>query len=131
MIDNCELKKLLGQSKVEYARYLDGKDDDALAEAGELLWECLKAHIAQVTNTKTDNINTLAEATAQMGEAYNQLFCHCCHFHSWYVGGVPNDFAAEKKLYLKSAGSLEKIIENQGKPRRTKKQELENATEAI
>ena len=43
------LEKLLGQSKEEYAKYLANGETDVLAEAGELLWECLKADLAQVT----------------------------------------------------------------------------------
>ena len=131
MIYNNELRKLLGQSKEAYAQYLESKDGDALAEAGELLWECLKVNIAQVNKTKTDNINALRAAAAQLGEAYNQLFDHSYHFHSWYLGAVPNDFAAEEKLYLKTVKTLEKITKNIGNKCRTKKQELENAASAI
>jgi hypothetical protein len=131
MMDNLELKKLLGQSKAEYAKYLECGDSDTLAEAGELLWECLKADVAQVTSVKTDNFNELMKAAAKMGENRNQLFYHCYHFHSWYLGGVPSDFEVEKKLYLKSVKSLENIIKNRESKKRGKKRELENATEAI
>ena len=131
MIENNVLHKLLSQSKEEYAKYLDNGESDVLAEAGELLWECLKAGISQVIEMKTENVNALKAAADQMGETYNQLFFQCYHFHSWYAGGVPNDFAAEKKLYLKTAKSLENIIKNREKSRRTKKQKMENAAEAI
>lgn len=126
MIENKELKKLLGQSKEEYAKYLENGESDSLAEAGELLWECLKADIAEVTNTKNNNINALMVAATQKGENYNQLFYHCSHFHSWYLGGgVPNDFAAERKLYLKTAKTLQKILER-GNARKEKRKVLEN-----
>jgi hypothetical protein len=120
-------KKLLGQSKMEYAKFLENKDVDVLAEAGELLWESLKSHLEQETNTKTNNFQTLTKTASQMGERFNKLFFHCYHFHSWYSGvGVPNDFKAEKKLYLESVKSLEKIV-GKGKTRPTKR-ELKKAT---
>ena len=120
-------KKLLGQSKKEYAKFLEKQDVDILAEAGELLWESLKAHLEQETNTKTNSFQTLTKIAARMGERFNTLFFHCYHFHSWYSGvGVPNDFPAEKKLYLESAKSFEKII-SKGKIR-PKKREIEKAT---
>lgn len=131
MTNDYEIKKLLSQSKEAYAKYVECNKVDDLAEAGELLWECLKANIAQVTNTKTDNVNELRRAAAPMGEIYNQLFFHCNHFHSLYLGdGVSNDFAAEKKLYQKSVRSLEKIIKNKVNCAKNRKR-LENATEAI
>jgi len=111
MIDDNEIKKLLGQSKTEYANFLKHSKSDDLAEAGELLWECFRTDIAQVTNTKIDDINALIAAANQMGEPFNELFFHCYHFHSWYLGGgVPNDFETEKKLYEKSVKSLERIM---------------------
>lgn len=126
---NDDPEKLLSQSKEQYSKYLESQDSDILAEAGELLWECVKAHIAQETNLKTNNLKTLTNTVSQMGERFNKLFFHCYHFHSWYLGvGVPNDFGAERKLYLESAKSLEKIISNEGNSKRTKKRELEKAT---
>jgi hypothetical protein len=132
MTNNLELIKLLKQSRSEYKNYLNGGKDDALAEAGELLWECLKANIAQVTNAKIDNNNALKAAAASMGEQFNQLFFHCYHFHSWYSGGgVPNNFEAEEKIYLESFKSVEKFVNNKRSSQRTKERELENAAEAI
>lgn len=130
MVDNNFLKKLLGQSKEEYAKYLENGVSDDLAEAGELLWECMKADIVQAANMKIGNVNALKLAVVKRGEAYNQLFYQCYHFHSWYVGGVPNDFAVEKKLYLKTVKSLETLIKNRANGRRTK-QAMENAVAAI
>jgi hypothetical protein len=129
MSNNDDPEKLLSQSKEQFAKYLESQDSDVFAEAGELLWESLKANMVQETNIKTNNFKTLTMAASQMGERFNKLFFHCCHFHSWYLGiGVPNDFAAEKKLYLESVKSLEKIIRNKGNNRRTRKKELEKAT---
>ncbi len=129
MSNNDDPEKLLGQSKEEYAKFLINQDSDVLAEAGELLWESLKAHIVQETNLKTNSVKTLTKAASLMGERFNTLFFHCYHFHSWYLGvGVPNDFVAEKKLYLESVRSLEKIVNNEGKSHKTKKRELEKAT---
>jgi hypothetical protein len=126
MINNNDPEKLLGQSKEEYAKYLENGESDSLAEAGELLWECLKADIAEVTNAKKNNINALMVAAAQRGETYNQLFYRCSHFHSWYLGGgVPNDFVAKRKLYLKTAKTLQKILER-GNGRKAKRKVLEN-----
>jgi hypothetical protein len=131
MIDDSEIKKLLEQSKTEYANYLKLDKEDALAEAGELLWECFRASVAQITNIKIDNINELMATTTQMGEPFNQLFFRCYHFHSWYSGGgVPNNFEAEKKIYIESVRSVEKIVKNKRNSQRTKKQKLETATEA-
>jgi hypothetical protein len=130
MIENDVLGKLLGQSKDEYVKYLANGETDVLAEAGELLWECLKADLSQVLVMKNDDINALMAAAAQMGETYNQLFYQCYHFHSWYVGGVPSDFVLEKKLYLKTVKSIEKLVKNRGKSRKTKKRNLEDAIEA-
>lgn len=131
MVDNSFLKKLLGQSKEEYSKYLQNGVTDNLAEAGELLWECVKADIAQASNMKLDNVNALKSAVAKKGEAYNQLFYQCFHFHSWYVGGVPNDFVVEKKLYLKTVKSLETLIKNRGESKTTQKKVMENTIEAI
>lgn len=126
---NDDPEALLGQSKEQYGKFLVSQDSDVLAEAGELLWESLKAYIAQVTNTKISNVKTLTNTAAQMGENFNKLFFHCSHFHSWFLGvGVPNDFTAEKKLYVEAEKSLEKIIRNAGKIRGTKKKEIETAT---
>ena len=130
MVDNNFLK-LLGQSKEEYTKYLENGVSDDLAEAGELLWECLKADIVQAANMKIDNVNALKLAVIKRGEAYNQLFYQCYHFHSWYVGGVPNDFSVEEKLYLKTAKSLETLIKNRENSKRTKKQLIENIATAI
>jgi hypothetical protein len=128
MTAKTDPEMLLGQSKEEYAKYLKCQDNDFLAEAGELLWESLKAYIIQETNTKTSNIKTLTMATSQLGETVNQLFFRCYHFHSWYSGGgVPNDFTTEKKLYLESAKSLEKML-NEVNCQRTKPQELKKIT---
>jgi len=67
-----------------------------------------------------------------MGEPFNELFFHCYHFHSWYLGGgVPNDFETEKKLYEKSVKSLERIMMKRKNNRWTRKQKIENAAEAI
>jgi hypothetical protein len=119
--------KLLGQSKMEYAKFLENQDVDVLAEAGELLWESLKAHLEKETNTKTNNLQTLTKTASQRGEEINKLFFHCYHFHSWYSGvGVPHDFPAEKKLYLESVKSLERIISKD--KIRPKKREIEKAT---
>ncbi len=123
--------KLLDQSKIEYAKYLESGESDALAEAGELLWECVKADLVHVTSMKTDNVNALMRAVAPMGEIYNQLFYHSYHFHSWYVGGVPNDFALEKKLYLETVKSLETLKRNRENSKRTKKQVTENMVVVI
>ncbi|MGD6934660.1 MAG: hypothetical protein ACQCN5_10690 [Candidatus Bathyarchaeia archaeon] len=102
---------LLIQSKQEYAKFLKSKDLDVFAEAGELLWESLKAYLMQATKQKLDGVRAMENIAGQMGEVYNELFFHCQHFHSWYLGvGVPNDFAAEKKLYTQSLQILEKII---------------------
>jgi hypothetical protein len=128
---NNNFFKLLGQSKEEYTKYLESGESDALAEAGELLWECVKVDLAQVTSMKTDNVNALITAVGQMGEIYNTLFYHCYNFHSWYMGGVPNDFALEKKLYLKTVKSLETVIKNREDSKRTKKQVIENIVGAI
>jgi len=125
MLDNQELKKLLGQSESEYAKFLMHNDVEAFAEAGELLWECFKLYITRITNKKTDNLNDLRKAASQLGEEYNLLFDRCYHFHCWYEGAVPNDFEAEKQLYLKTSQSLEKTMRNKGKIRRTKRPELE------
>lgn len=131
MIENNAIKELLEQSKTEYANYLKHGEGDALAEAGELLWECLRANLAQVTKIEIDNINALMAAVAQMGEPFNQLFFRCYHFHSWYSGGgVPNNFEAEEKMYLESFSSVEKMVKNKANSLRTKKQKLERA-EAI
>lgn len=131
MIDDNEIKKLLAQSKLEYANYLEHGESDALAEAGELLWECFRANVAQITNVKIDNINALKATVANMGEPVNQLFFRCYHFHSWYSGGgVPNNFEAEKKIYIESLKSVEKIVKNRINSQRTKTQKLENAAEA-
>jgi hypothetical protein len=111
MNNDDDPKKLLGQSKEEYAKFLENQDVDILAEAGELLWKSLKAHLEQETNTKTNNFQALTKTASRMGERFNKLFFHCYHFHSWYSGvGVPNDFTAEKKLYSESVKSLEKIV---------------------
>lgn len=129
MNDVDDPEKLLGQSKEQYAKFLESQNSDFLAEAGELLWESLKAHIAQRTNTKTNNFKILTNAASRMGKPFNELFFHCLHFHSWYSGvGVPNNFVAEEKLYSKSVKSLEKIISNKRNKRRTEKRELEKAT---
>ncbi len=131
MINDNEIKKLLEQSKIEYMNYLKEGEEDALAEAGELLWDCFRANISQATNTKIDNINALMASVAKMGEPFTQLFYHCYHFHSWYSGGgKPNNFEAEKKIYIESFKSVEKILKNKRNSHRTKKQ-LENAAEAI
>jgi len=82
MVDNSFLKKLLGQSKEEYSKYLENGMSDDLAEAGELLWECMKADISRASNMKIDIVNALKSAVAKRGEAYNQLFYRCYHFHS-------------------------------------------------
>ena len=112
---------LLSQSKWQYAKFLENKDTDVFAEAGEMLWEALKAHLIQTANVKTSNYKTLTNVASQMGEPFNELFFHCYHFHSWYRGeGVPNNLAAEKKLYSKSVKSFEKIICG-----KTNKRELE------
>jgi hypothetical protein len=129
MVDNNFLK-LLGQSKEEYTKYLENGVSDDLAEAGELLWECLKADIVQAANMKIDNVNALKLAVIKRGEAYNQLFYQCYHFHSWYVGGVPNDFVMEEKLYLKTIKSLEALLKNRANGRRAK-HAMENAVAAI
>lgn len=131
MIVNNEIEKFLGLSKELYAKYLESGEGDALSEAGELLWEGLKTDIAQVANTKTENIQTLTKAATQMGETYIQLFFHCYHFHSWYVHGVPNNIMAEKKLYQKSVKSLEKILKNRTNRRYPRKQKLKIAADAI
>ncbi|XHH08136.1 MAG: hypothetical protein ACFCUE_11250 [Candidatus Bathyarchaeia archaeon] len=103
-------KFLLGQSKQEYAKFLKSQDVDVFAEAGELLWESLKAYLDEATQ-KNNGAKALATIANQMGDAFNELFFHCQHFHSWYSGvGVPNDFPAEKKLYTQSLATLEKII---------------------
>jgi hypothetical protein len=47
------------------------------------------------------------------------------------MGGVPNDFALEKKLYLKTVKSLETVIKNREDSKRTKKQVIENIVGAI
>jgi len=103
---------LLGQSKQEYAKFLKSQDVDVFAEAGELLWESFKAYLTQSTNiTKIDGAKAFAKLASQMGEVFNELFFHCQHFHSWYIGeGVPTDYVAEKKLYTRSLNTLEKII---------------------
>ena len=132
MINDSEIKKLLEQSKKEYANYLKHGEEDALAEAGNLLWECFRANIAQITNIKIDNIKALKSAVAQMEEPVNQLFFRCYHFHSWYSGGgVPNNFEAEKKIYIESFKSVEKIVENKINNQRMSKQKLEKSAEAI
>ena len=129
MINNDDPRRLLGQSKEQYAKFLESKDNDVLAEAGELLWESLKAHITQMTNSKTDNFKTLTNAASKMGEPFNELFFHCLHFHSWYLGvGVPNNFAAEEKLYSESVQSLEKIINENGHSQRARKRPLEKVS---
>ena len=111
MVENGDIEKLLGQSKDAYARYLENGEGDALAEAGELLWECLKAEIVEAANTKIANFNALKTEADLRGETYSQLFFRCHHFHSWYFeGGVPNNFAAEKKLYIETAKTLRKIL---------------------
>ena len=131
MFDIDILKKLLGQSQEEFSKYLENGESDVFAEAGELLWECMKIDVAQVIGRETDNINALKSAVSQMGETYNQLFYQCYHFHSWYIGGVPNDFALEKKLYLKTAKSLEKLIKNRETNRKIKKKAIENVALAV
>jgi hypothetical protein len=132
MIVDNEIKKLLEQSKAVYSNYLKLGEEDSLAEAGELLWECVRASVAQITNIKIDNINALMSAATKMGEPFNQLFFRCYHFHSWYSGGgVPNNFEAEKRIYIESFRSVEKIVKNNKNSHRTKKQRLEAATEAI
>jgi hypothetical protein len=122
MIENDILRKLLGQSRGEYAKYLADGETDFLAEAGELLWQCLKADITQSNFMEKDNLTALKAAAAQMGETYNQLFYQCYHFHSWYTGGVPNDFVLEKKLYLKTAKSVETLIKNRENNRINKRE---------
>ncbi len=125
-----EFTKLLSQSKEAYSKYLDRNEVEDLAEAGEFLWECLKFKIAQLNNMKTANISALREASAQMGEVFNQLFFHCYHFHSWYLMGVLNDLETEKKLYLESVRTLENIINNKENSRKTKKK-IEKSTEQM
>jgi hypothetical protein len=111
MSSNESPQMLLNQSKIQYGKFLKNRDNDVLAEAGELLWESLKAHLAQVTNTKTSNLKTLTKTASQMGEVFNELFFHCYHFHTWYIGdGVLNDYRTENNLYLQSVGVLEQII---------------------
>jgi hypothetical protein len=103
---------LLGQSKQVYAKFLKSQDVAVFAEAGELLWGSFKAYLKQATDMqKIDGAKALAKIASQMGEVYNELFFHCQHFHSWYIGeGVPTDYVAEKKLYTQSFNTLEKII---------------------
>lgn len=122
MTENNILKRLMGQSKDEYAKYLANGETDVLAEAGELLWQCLKADIAQSRFMEKDNLTALKSAAAQMGETYNQLFYQCYHFHSWYTGGVPSDFVLEEKLYLKTAKSMETLIKNRENSRINKRE---------
>jgi len=62
MINDNEIKKLLRQSKIEYANYLKLGEGDDLVQAGELLWECFRANIAQVTHTKIANFNQKVQA---------------------------------------------------------------------
>ncbi len=91
----------------------------------------MKVDIVQVNGLKTDNVNALKTAVGQMGEIYNTLFYHCYHFHSWYVGGVPNDFALEKKIYLKTVKSMETVMKNREDNKRTKKRGAKNIVVAI
>ena len=127
MIENKDIEKLLGQSKDAYDRFLENGESDALAEAGELLWECLKAELNQEANAKIENFNALKTEADLRGEKYSQLFFRCHHFHSWYFeGGVPNNFVAEKKLYIVTAKTLQKILEDKNS-RKIKKQAIENA----
>ena len=69
MVDNIFLKKLLGQSKEEYCKYLENGISDDLAEAGELLWECMKTDISQDSNLKNDNVHALKSAAAKRGKS--------------------------------------------------------------
>ena len=126
MIENRDIEKLLGQSKDAYAKYLENGEAEGLAEAGKLLWECLKAELSQTAIAKTYNLNALKEEANLRGEMVSQLFFRCHHFHSWYFeGGVPNNVAAEKKLYLGTLNSLQKILENKH-ILKAKKQAIEN-----
>src|SRR5208337_2264214 len=118
-IEDKDIEKLLGQSQEEYVKYLENGESDALAEAGELLWECLKVDMSKAAKTKADNINALMAAAALKGDDFTQLFYRCFHFHSWYAeGGVPNDFVLEKKLYKETAKTLQGMIENNEKARK-------------
>jgi hypothetical protein len=118
MSNNDSAQMLLSQSKEKYVNFIENKDSDVLVEAGELLWESLKAHLAKITNTKTSNIKTLTKTASQMGEVFNELFFYCYHFHSWYLGdGISNDYIAEKKLYLQSVDEVEQIIQKAGLPK--------------
>ena len=129
MINNDDPRRLLGQSKEQYAKFLESKDNDVLAEAGELLWESLKAHIIQTGNIKVSNLKILTKAASEMGETYSTLFFHCYHFHSWYLGvGVPNSIIAEKKLYLETVKLLEKTINENGHSQRARKRPLEKVS---
>jgi hypothetical protein len=111
MSSNIEPVVLLGQSRGKYAEFIETKDDDVLAEAGELLWESLKSHLTRVSNSETSDFKTLTEAAVEMGENFTELFYRCYHFHSWYFGnGVSNDCVVEKQLYLQSVDALEKIL---------------------
>ncbi len=115
MGNNVNSERLLVQSKEEYSKFLESHNSDVFAQAGELLWESLKAHIIQVRDVKTKDIKSLTKTASQMGESFNELFFHCYHFHSWYLGeGVPNDFTAEKKLYLEAVESLNQLIVDNG-----------------
>jgi hypothetical protein len=129
MINDDDPNKLLGQSKEQYAKFLVSHDNDVLAEAGELLWESLKAHVMQIASIKVSNLKTLTKAASEMGETYSTLFFHCYHFHSWYLGvGVPNSIIAEKKLYLESVKLLEKTMNENGHTQRARKRRLEKVS---
>jgi hypothetical protein len=129
MINDDDPNKLLGQSKEQYAKFLVTHDNDVLAEAGELLWESLKAHVMQIASIKVSNLKTLTKAASEMGETYSTLFFHCYHFHSWYLGvGVPNSIIAEKKLYLESVKLLEKTMNENGHTQRARKRRLEKVS---
>ena len=121
MIEDKDIERLLGQSQEEYDKYLESGESDALAEAGELLWECLKVDMAKAAKTKAGNINALMAVAALRGDAFVELFYRCFHFHSWYFeGGVPNDFVLEKRLYRETAKTLQGMLENSEKAQKRK-----------
>ena len=127
MIKDKDIEKLLGQSQEEYDKYLENGESDALAEAGELLWECLKIDMAKAAKTKAGNINSLMAAAALKGDDFTRLFYRCFHFHSWYAeGGVPKDFVLEKRLYKETVKTLQGMIENSEKARKLKRQVMES-----
>lgn len=78
---NCWVK-----AREQYANFLENQAVDILAEAGELLWESLKAYLEQETNKKTNNFQTLTKTAACMGKgSTNSSFIVTIFIHGTLV----------------------------------------------